>query len=223
MAAPQTPSRPAAPPVFELTGGALCLDFANTWGDRGRPESDLLRDYRGLLAFGVQTRVLSAAAAARLLRRAARQPAQATAAFGQALALREAIYRLFAALAAGGRPAPADLAALNRALPAALARLRIAAGDGGFAWSWADPGTDLEAPVRPVARSAAELLISEEATRTRQCAAERCTWLFLDSSRNRARRWCDMKTCGNRAKARRHYRRQRQVARLAMPGTQNLV
>jgi predicted RNA-binding Zn ribbon-like protein len=62
----------------------------------------------------------------------------------------------------------------------------------------------------PVARSAADLLTSQEQSRVRECAASDCGWLFLDLSRNRSRRWCDMETCGNRTKARRHYARSKQ-------------
>jgi predicted RNA-binding Zn ribbon-like protein len=61
----------------------------------------------------------------------------------------------------------------------------------------------------PVARSAAELLTSERAGRVRECASETCSWLFLDGSRNGRRKWCDMASCGNRAKARRYYARHR--------------
>jgi predicted RNA-binding Zn ribbon-like protein len=64
--------------------------------------------------------------------------------------------------------------------------------------------------LRPIARSAAELLTSETLSRVRECGGATCTWLFLDASRNRSRRWCSMESCGNRAKARRHYRRRRE-------------
>jgi predicted RNA-binding Zn ribbon-like protein len=211
MASPATPYKPAGAPLFELTGGALCLDLANTWGDRARPETDDLRDYHGLLAFALQTRTLSQPDAARLRRRADLHRAEASAAWRRAQELREVIYRLFAALAAGRRPAAADLEQLNRALPAALVRLRIARGAGGFEWGWADRAVDLEAPLGPILRSTAELLTSADVQRVRQCAGASCTWLFLDRSHNRARRWCDMKTCGNRAKARRHYRRRKTI------------
>lgn len=72
----------------------------------------------------------------------------------------------------------------------------------------------------PVARSAAELLTSPDAQRVRECALRSCSWLFVDRSRNRRRRWCDMKTCGNRAKARRHYRR-KQKSRAAEKASVN--
>jgi predicted RNA-binding Zn ribbon-like protein len=47
-------------------------------------------------------------------------------------------------------------------------------------------------------------------SRIRRCDGERCVLLFYDTSRNRARRWCDMAACGNRAKAATHYERTRQ-------------
>jgi predicted RNA-binding Zn ribbon-like protein len=60
----------------------------------------------------------------------------------------------------------------------------------------------------PVVHSAAELLTSPHLDRVRQCADDRgCGFLFFDTSRNGSRRWCSMESCGNRAKARRHYQR----------------
>jgi predicted RNA-binding Zn ribbon-like protein len=53
-----------------------------------------------------------------------------------------------------------------------------------------------------VARSAAELLISPERACVRECASETCTWLFVDTTKNHSRRWCDMNSCGNRYKVR---------------------
>ncbi|MCL4370559.1 MAG: CGNR zinc finger domain-containing protein [Chloroflexi bacterium] len=66
----------------------------------------------------------------------------------------------------------------------------------------------------PVARSAGELLTSSELGRVRKCAGYPCGRLFLDTSRNQSRRWCDMKSCGNLAKARRHYARIRAGTRI---------
>ena len=55
----------------------------------------------------------------------------------------------------------------------------------------------------PVVRSATDLLTSDAVTRIGCCADETCGWLFLDTTRSRTRRWCDMKQCGNRNKVRR--------------------
>jgi predicted RNA-binding Zn ribbon-like protein len=192
---------------FDLSGGTLCLDFANTWEDRERPETEKLRGYDALLAFARQTGLMSEGARERLAARAREDRAGAEAAFRAARELREAIYRIFSARAGGG-PAPADdLARLNEALPDALGGLRVERADSAYAWSRCDASETLAAPVRPVVRSAAELLVAGDPERVRECHGTSCTWLFLDQSRNRSRRWCSMETCGNRAKARRHYRR----------------
>jgi predicted RNA-binding Zn ribbon-like protein len=193
--------------VFELSGGALCLDFANTWGDRERPEEDRLRSYPDLLDFARQTGTLAADDAARLAGRAGREPREAAAALARALELREALYRIFSGAVAGRGPEAADLERLNAAMPEALSHLRLEPRGTELIWAWAAADDPLEAPLWPVVRSAAELLTAEERQRVRECGGAACTWLFLDHSRNRSRRWCSMETCGNRAKAQRHYRR----------------
>ncbi len=87
------------------------------------------------------------------------------------------------------------------------------ADESGFRWDWVGSPVPVERLLWSVARSAGELLTASELDRIRECASDRCSWLFLDCSRSRRRRWCDMKTCGNRAKARRHYQRTRQSSR----------
>ena len=194
-------------PKFDLSGGELCLDFANTMDNRLAPEklSDNLKSYSHLLAFAAQSGVLSAADEARLARIASSHPADAARVLRQAIELREAIYRIGAALAARRQPHHADLARLNQEVQTALEHRRLEASPGSLRWEWVDDD-ELTAPLWRIAKSAADLLSSPEVQSIRECAEETCGWLFVDRSRNRARRWCDMKTCGNRAKARRHYR-----------------
>lgn len=100
-----------------------------------------------------------------------------------------------------------DLALLNRELAAARARERVVAGDKGFAWEWERPAPGLARMLWPVVRSVAELLTSPALVLTRECQGEDCGSLFLDTSRNRTRCWCDMSDCGNLAKVRRFRRR----------------
>jgi predicted RNA-binding Zn ribbon-like protein len=123
--------------------------------------------------------------------------------------LREVIYRTFSALAAQRQPTLSDLAALNRALRDALPRLELRPSAGGFEWTWASARDDLDWMLWPIIRSAAELLTSEDLDRVRECAREGCDWLFVDTSKNRSRRWCSMNLCGSRVKARRYYRRRK--------------
>jgi predicted RNA-binding Zn ribbon-like protein len=194
---------------FELSAGALCLDFSNTWGDRARPESDRVRGYLDLIAFAAAAGLLGEAEADPLRRRATRHPGEAEAALAGARELRDALYRLFSAHAAGRPAESGDVEAVNAALHEALSRLRLEHRGMGFGWAWQDADGDLAAPLRPIVRSAAELLVSADLERVRECHGAACTWLFLDASRNRSRRWCSMESCGNRAKARRHYHRRR--------------
>ena len=124
-------------------------------------------------------------------------------ALARALAVREALYRVFAAVARGRRPRPADLALVNEQVPSAFVRSRIAPAGEGFVLKVEASPDDLSSPLGPVVKSAIDLLTSGEIDRVRTCAADTCEWLFLDTTKNRTRRWCDMKVCGNRAKVRR--------------------
>ena len=195
---------------FELTGGALCLDFANTLGDRPRCCEEHLPGYEELLRWSRQAEALDSAQIDALEGEADGHPRQARAAFAQAIELREAIYRIFAALSRQVRPEADDIRELNSHLHRALPHLEVESTEESFAWSWSGPERALDRMLWPVARSAADLLTSEEAVALRECASETCSWLFVDRSRTRRRRWCDMSTCGNRAKARRHYQRRKQ-------------
>lgn len=196
---------------FDLSGGALCLDFANTWGNRADPSTDRLRGYEQLVAFVRQTGVLSAAAAGALSRTAAEDAEHAASALAEVRHFRQSIYCLFSTRARSGDVPPGEVDKINGVLGAALSRRRLAQGDGGLVWTWedVDPG-DLRAPLWPVIESAASLLTSDDLDRVRECGAEDCNWLFLDCSRAGTRRWCSMSSCGNREKARRYYRRQQE-------------
>ncbi len=189
---------------FELTGGALCLDFANTLNGRfTSTPNDQLRDYSDIVAWSRQTGVISDARARQLVRAAPRNPAKAASLLGQAIETREAIFATFSAVAEG-RPAPAAaLAVFNKALSKNLSHSEIVRDGNSFVWGFNGGEPSLDETLWAVTRSAAELLTSPEIYRVRECAAETCAWLFLDGSRNGSRRWCDMKVCGNRAKIRR--------------------
>jgi predicted RNA-binding Zn ribbon-like protein len=194
-----------------LVGGALCLDFANTaaWHATARPKESLT-SYDDLVAWCRRAGVLDTARAERLLRQGRRRRAAATAALRRAIGLRELIYRVVVSGMRGRPPDSDDLDAFNRALASALWSSRVVPGRGGLVWIWEDDGLALDGMLRPIVESAADLLTSEQRERIGQCADDRgCGWLFLDTTKNRSRRWCAMADCGNRAKAQRHYQRTR--------------
>ena len=194
---------------FELTGGALCLDFANTMPDQKAPETraEKLLTYADLLSWAVQTGQLKVSDARKLMNAANHSPAKAAAALRRAWELRQAIYAIFSAIARENAPTAKDLDLLNRYWKTASAHASVSHSSGGkFQKTWVmDEDDKFDRPLWPVAASTAELLTSDNLAITRECASDRCSWLFLDTSRNKSRRWCDMKTCGNREKAKRHY------------------
>jgi predicted RNA-binding Zn ribbon-like protein len=125
----------------------------------------------------------------------------------QALQLREAIYGIGSAIARTAAPRPTDLRVLRDFAHKAIGSADLApvAGGGyGFDFSAAPPEFAL---LGPVAWSALDLLATGNFERVKQCPSPDCGWLFLDSSKNNSRRWCDMASCGNRMKVRKHRER----------------
>lgn len=199
--------------VFSRIGENLCLDFTNTIGGRGRDSVASLQDehltsYANLIIWGQQTGIISEVQAEQLQIKAQQQPAIAQAVLDKALVWREAIYHIFRALTDDFTPETSDIDILNQALSEVMQHSRLVANRFGFEWGWHDTVV-FDRLLWPVVRSAADLLTSEQLSKTRVCASDNCGWLFLDLTRNHSRQWCDMKDCGNRAKARRHYQRKR--------------
>lgn len=193
-----------------MVGGALCLDFANTVDPRHSPDRyDYLSDYPALVAWSAHAGVVSRQQA-RALERLARDDATgARTVHRRALTLRDAVYDVFAP--SRTRAPSVAVEVLNDEAHRALAAADLALSGRRWTWEWrADPV--LDRVLWPVARSAARLLVSDQLSRVRECEADSgCGWLFVDTSKNGRRRWCDMQVCGNRAKARR--RRLRDTAR----------
>jgi predicted RNA-binding Zn ribbon-like protein len=189
--------------------GRVCLNFANTaeWHASDQP-AEHLHNYSDLVRWAQQAGLLTQDRAEHMVEEGARRSEEGGQVLDRAIALREAIYRIFSAVAAARSPGPDDLDSLNAALAEGLGWLRVDQTKDGFTWSWGGDAAAMDQMLWPVARSAATLLTSEELDRVRECADDRgCGYLFMDTSRNRSRKWCDMRGCGNRAKAQRHYRR----------------
>jgi predicted RNA-binding Zn ribbon-like protein len=201
-------ARPKSP--FEFTGGNPCLDFADTVDNRtSNHPQELLTDYGRLLQWAEEARVISAKTAERLRHLASHEPGQALATLRTSVKLRDAIYLIFSAVAQRQMVPSTALANLNKAVGQAAQHSRLVYASRRFTWEWIDPGSNLDSMLWPVSQAAAELLSGEDIGYVRQCASEDCSWLFLDKTKNHRRRWCDMKSCGNRDKARRYYQRQK--------------
>jgi predicted RNA-binding Zn ribbon-like protein len=191
---------------LKLESGWLCLDFANTaeWHLSDHP-TERLTSYAELIAWARSINLLPDRAAQQLLRAADQHPAEAARVLDRAVALREAIYHIFVAVAGGHSPAVEDQATLNAELSRSMSKSRLVWNKANFDWG-RDEDDALDQVLWWVLRSATNLLTSEDIQRVGVCADDRgCGWLFYDTSRNRTRQWCSMRGCGNRAKARRHY------------------
>ena len=190
---------------FKMVGGALCLDFVNTVGNRADDaiSRDYLEDYAALVDWARQAGLVSDAEAGSLRRGASRQPDAAAAALDRAKTLREAMHTVVLNVAKSRGADPAALAKLNQFVMEFLARSQLVASPAGFRLEHLDDPADLGKMLWPVVRSAIDLLTSADSQRLRECAGHPCGWLFLDTSRGGRRRWCEMADCGNRAKVRR--------------------
>jgi predicted RNA-binding Zn ribbon-like protein len=180
---------------------------------RDDPErrKDHLASYRDLLAFARQSGIISPRQGGELLSCAEQRGSLARKSFAEAVRLREAVYRAFSAIAQWKSATAADLDVITEFAVKALQHRVLSRADGGYRWQWQQTGSNpLDRILWPMAQAAADLLTSEQLGIVRFCEAPDCEWLFLDHSRNRSRRWCDMKSCGNRQKAQRHYRRSRE-------------
>lgn len=171
----------------------LCLEFANTryWRGQATPTETLnsAEDFSGWAAANIA--------------KGTKAPQRRD--FDRAIELRETIYRLFDAVTLDKPPAPRDLQTLNTALAEAPARTRLRKEREGFSWDVEMKASTALGLLAPVLWSAGDLLTGPRLDRVRRCANPECGWLFLDDSRAGKRRWCSMQSCGNRAKAKRHY------------------
>jgi predicted RNA-binding Zn ribbon-like protein len=192
-----------------MDANQLCLAFANTmnWHASDDPQESL-HTYVDLIEWTHGEGLITESEKNNLLRIAEERPAEAKLVLQQAVTLREVIYRIFAALAIGDSPSETDLAVFNAALSRAMSGAHLIQSEAGFVWDWNVEEDALDIMLGPVIRSAGVLLTSELSERVGHCADNRgCGWLFLDTSKNRSRRWCSMNDCGNRAKQHRHYQR----------------
>lgn len=187
---------------YDFLGGNLALDFANTVHSHGMADpGDDLKTAADLVGWAAQAGLLRDSET----RQAERARAD-EAWFRRALALRELLYEIFSRAAAGKKPKREALQAFQSFYQNAIRHAEFHVEANHYRLTWPAAIHPLERVSQEITRAAADLLTSEALTRVRQCSGETCSWLFVDTSRNGMRRWCDMKACGNRAKVRRFRR-----------------
>jgi predicted RNA-binding Zn ribbon-like protein len=194
--------------TLSLVGGALALDFVNTSAgrDKGEP-TDHIRRAVDLVDWAAHAGSVDAETARRSYAVIAADPDAAQKLLHHALQLRDAIYAIASAIGRGEAPPRTSLRLLKDCASKTMAAADLApASSGGYAFDFSAAPADV-ALLGPVAWSAIAVLASGNFERLKQCPGPDCGWLFFDNSKNNSRRWCDMATCGNRTKGRRHRER----------------
>jgi predicted RNA-binding Zn ribbon-like protein len=188
---------------FVFVGERLWLDFVNC--EQGIRRFDALRDFDAMVRWLEAASVLDAERSSGIRRRAQAQPAGAAAALVDARRVRSALRTLAERGPLSDRARGDGLLEINRVLGRSAGTRRVELRhDGSFIRSFVPVGDAFAGLVIPIVESAADALILGELPRVRRCADSRCQRVFFDNTKNARRRWCDMATCGNRAKAARH-------------------
>jgi predicted RNA-binding Zn ribbon-like protein len=202
--------------LFDLCGGHPALDFVNSLDNRFREDgpNEMLASYADLLRFLEESGLLKHQHA-RVLSKTI-TPEVAGRVLEATRELREATAAVFYGSLEGKQPQQQDLELLEKYFGAASQHRKLQWGTdphtpAAVTWSWGHNEGDPELPVWALALSVSDILLSPDMARVRTCAVHTCRWLFLDTSKNHTRRWCNMKVCGNRMKARRFQARRDQT------------
>ena len=188
----------------------LWLEFVNTDVATQNTRQDLLRDFEALVAWMADHHALDEERAAGIRRRAQLQPAAAAATLVDARRVRAALRALAERGASVERVRADAVNEINRVLGRSAGTRRLdQLNEGGYFRAFVPTGDAFAGLMIPIVESAADSLVGEELPRVRCCADPRCHRVFYDGTRNGLKRWCDMDTCGNRAKAARHRARLR--------------
>jgi predicted RNA-binding Zn ribbon-like protein len=206
----QSELRPSRAGSLDLIADDLALNFANTESGRGFPSHENhLREARHVAIWLKHAEALPANDVDWLAKQVLKRADLAADLLTQAIALREAIHAIGAALGRRAKPPEASLAALSALHARFVAKAELAPGVLSYRWRWGVRAAPVEAALGPIALAAVKLFTEGDLHRIRECGGHACGWLFYDRSKNNRRRWCEMEVCGNRAKQRRLAARRR--------------
>jgi len=199
--------------TFRCPGGALCLDFCNSGQDAREPSgSEWIASFTDLVDWLEAAGGVTGSQAARLREAGAASPRAAAQVWSRAIKFREALFRVLNAKAGGGKVAREDLSDIEAEHARAVSFARLSWAGETYRWSLDASAAELDAAMQPLVESAVSLLTSAKLERLRRCGNSTCYWLFIDDTRNHSRRWCEMASCGNVVKVRRHREKARSAA-----------
>ena len=190
---------------LNILGERAAIDFTNTIDWRGREDSiEYLNSYEDLVDWARRIELINQSTATELKRRAAQNPDKAIESLQRAREFREAAYRVLYRLSLNEAPEHRDVELIDAEMQQMSMHLRLDLEEKQLTLI---DEIDLDYVLRLIVKDTVDLLTSDQLNRVKRCQSDECGWLFIDTSKNNSRKWCNMNSCGNRAKARRHYKR----------------
>lgn len=198
--------------TYMMVGERLCMDFINTisWRESDEKRRDWFTSYAKLVDWCIHAEILTEHQATDLLLKAEEKPTEARDVLKRTIEMREVMYRIFKSISKETSPHPQDLERFNECVNIFYQTLHVIHEKDHYALKFKHNENSMDIMLPPILQSAIDLLVSKsDLERVKQCEGDPCGWLFFDTSRNRSRRWCSMADCGNRAKARRFYQKEK--------------
>jgi len=187
---------------YAFIGNNLSLDFVNTVGNiSSENPTEKLNSFSDLIDWSKQGKLISDKEAIAIFTEAQKNILEAEKIFQRVLRFRKSIYDIFKSVINGEEISGRDLTVFNNELSRAMSKAEIFSHEGELIWDWNN--NSLERILFVITRIAAQLLTSSDLEKLKCCSGENCGWLFYDTSKNNRRQWCDMRDCGNLAKAKR--------------------
>lgn len=184
----------------DIIGRNAALDFVNTVSHWTTDPVDRIGGFDALTDWVKLAGIVDQPTHDKLKKAAKADRAAAQRIYAKADKLRDALWRIFSAVGSGSRVDQSDLAHLADWARKAARYSELRQHQAGFVRHWTEAAPTLELPLLIVAQTAENLLERGPIDRLHICGGDDCEWMFLDLSKNRSRRWCDMATCGNETK-----------------------
>jgi len=197
--------------TLTIDGGWLSLDFVNTVSNRNvePPQFDYFTSYPIILDWTKRVNLLKTSEAKILEKYALEHPIESAKSWIRALEAREMLFTIFQCIVNSKTPPAREQSLFNTWLSRSLRKSQVEFGNGtsSVRASWNIAPEDLDKPIYPIIKSAYDLLLGGQLHRIKECGT--CGWLFLDKSKNRSRKWCNMDTCGSQQKSKNYYHRKK--------------
>jgi len=187
---------------YAFIGNNLSLDFVNTVGyiSSANP-AEKLNSFSDLIEWSKQGKLISDDEAITIFTEIEKNILESQKIFQRVLRFRKSVYDIFRSIINREEISNKDLAIFNNELSRAMSKAEVFRHESDLIWDWKN--NSLERILFLITRIAAQLLTSSDLEKLKCCSGENCGWLFYDTSKNNRRQWCDMRDCGNLAKAKR--------------------